>query len=306
MTFHLAPRAPFAFEHTLAALATFPGAGPRRRVTREGLDLALRPSDVGDGAAVAGPTVARVRSIGTVDAPRLEVVVARTVDDDGRAAVAASLRRILALDLETAPLHEVEDPVFAPVLEALRGYHPPRFASIFEAAAWAVVRQRTPRAFAEASMERLARLLGEHLEAFGASFDLFPDASAVDDTSRPALLAATHNTRKVDRLVPLARRLEGIPVRWFDAARYAEARARLQGLPGLGPWSSEFVLLRGLGRYERTPWTDTGALPALSRLYTPGLTLAGGSARELAERYGWLQGLWLLYVKRYVFTLHAA
>lgn len=306
MVLDLAPRAPFAFEHTLAALATFPAAGPRRRATGEGLDLALRPSDLGAAPDAAGPTVARLRSIGTVDDPRLEAVVERPLDDDGREAVAAALRRILALDLETAPLDDVEDPVFAPVLAALRGYHPPRFASLFEAASWAVVRQRTPRGFAEASMERLARLLGERLEGFGASFDLFPAASAVDDASRAALLAATNNTRKVDRLVPLARQLAGLPVPWFDAAPYAEARARLQGLPGLGPWSTEFVLWRGLGRYERTPWTDTGALPALSRLYTPGLTLARGSARELAERYGWLQGLWLLYVKRYVFTLRAA
>jgi len=298
MVFTLAPRPPYAFEHTLAALGAFPGARASRRVASDRLLLALRPS--GGPGQVNEPCVASVRSLGSVDAPRLEVTLERQVDEARRTALASALRWTLALDLEVAPLGEVDDPTFTPVARRLRGYHPPRFATPYEAACWAVVRQRTPRGFAQASMERLARLLGERLEAFGETFDLFPPVGSVDDASRPALLAATNNTRKVDRLVPLARGFAGIAPGWWEAAPYQEARARLLALPGLGPWSAEFVLLRGLGRYERTPWTDTGALPAISRLYTPGLTLARGSARELAERYGWLQGLWLLYVKRYL------
>ena len=56
-------------------------------------------------------------------------------------------------------------------------------------------------------------------------------------------------------------------------------------------------MLRGLGRAERVPWTDTGLLPAVSAVYTQGLTISAGSAREIAERYGWYGGLWAHYLK---------
>jgi len=298
----LEPTPPFDARPTLAALGGF-AASPAARVLEDDAFLQAWRPPARDGHDSLDPVVARVRFRGTIDRPRVDVAAAEPLGDEGRASLLEHLRAALALDVDTAALGRVDDPTFAPVYRALRGYHPPRFPTPFEAACWAVIRQRTPLAFAEASMARVVQLLGERREGFGRSFTLFPEPAAIDDDARPALLAATRNTRKVDRLVPLARAFAAVPAGWWQGASYPEAFRRLTAMPGLGPWSAELVLLRGLGRYERMPWTDTGALPALSQLYTPGLSLARGSARELAERYGWLQGLWLLYVKRYVFTL---
>lgn len=298
--FTFTPAAPFAIEHTLAALTRFPASPVNREFLRDGVRQAWRPAPAGE------PRVVTVRSVGELDRPRLRFEIDGPSDLDARTALARTLRRALALDLDPAPLERVDDPAFAPVLAALRGYHPPLFATPFEAACWTLVRQRTPRGFAVATMRRLAAALGDRLAAGDGAYLLFPEPSEVGDGARPALLAATNNTRKVDRLVGAAHAFAVADPEWLWSAPYEEAYRWLLGVPGMGPWSAEFVLQRALGRFERVPWTDTGALPAISRVYTPGLTIARGSARELAERFGRLQGLWLQYLKRYVFTLRLA
>lgn len=298
--FTLRPVAPYAFEHTLQALAGFRASA----VTRERLPGGFRQA--WRVAAGSAPRVVTVRSSGTVERPRLEAEVDGPLDEAAREDLERVLTRALALDLDVRPLENVPDPAFTPVLEALRGYHPPRFTSPFEAACWTLVRQRTPVGFAVATMARLVETLGPRVAAGSSGFRLFPEPDDLTDAARPALLAATNNTRKVDRLVGTARAFACADPDGLWSAPYEDAYRWLLGVPGMGPWSAELVLQRALGRFERAPWTDTGALPAISRVYAAGFSIARGSARELAERYGWLQGLWLQYLKRYVYTLHLA
>lgn len=212
------------------------------------------------------------------------------------------LDQFLALWLEVGPLVEesANDPPFQPVAAALYGYHPVRFRSAFQAACWTVVRQRTPQKFAVASMERIAALLGDNVASEdGTKLPLFPTPGSMASGARSELLAATNNLRKVERLEGLAAEFATMSEQDLRQAPYDEAFKWLKGLPGLGPWSAEQVMWRGLGRHEKAPWLDTGALDAVSSVYTPGLTLIKAAARQQAKHYGNLQGVWMAYLKAY-------
>ncbi len=311
----------FDWRHTLAALADWTAAPDRGRPTHDGAGwlMALRVGSHPGKLVVAELRPGRAEGclsvrLGHGARPGADagITVSEVADAESQ------LRWRLALELDTRSLHEAakRDPAFEPVAAALAGFHPPLFSSAFQAACWTVVRQRTPPAFAAASFGRIAEFLGEEvvsspaLPTGGASerrpgdptagpLLVFPTPAALGEGARPALLAATNNLRKVDRLRGLADAFLGVDEAWLRTAAYDEAFAWLARLPGLGPWSAEQVAWRGLGRYERTPWRDTGALSAVGAVYAGGLTPALGSARELAERYGWQQGLWLRYLKAY-------
>ncbi|GAA1804521.1 hypothetical protein [Actinomadura chokoriensis] len=75
---------------------------------------------------------------------------------------------------------------------------------------------------------------------------------------------------------------------------YDEVKGFLLGLPGVGPWSTNFVLIRGLGRMDEAP-VEKALLRAASRAYGRALTEA--RVRELAERYGPWQGYWAHYLR---------
>lgn len=289
--------APFDWRQTVAALEGWSAAPDRGVATRStpGWTLGVRLPD--SDAAVAVTVRPNAEN-------RLDVEVhADSPSPTVSAGIASELRHRLALDLETAPLHEAarSDDPFLPVARTLLGFHPPLSASAFAAACWTVIRQRTPPAFATASMERLVEALGTELFApAGERLLVFPTPAQLSDPhARPALLAATNNLRKVERLHGLASAFTSVDEGWLRSAPYDEVFGWLRKLPGVGPWSAEQVLWRGLGRYERVPWLDTGALSAVGDVYLGGLTPARGTAREIAERYGWLQGLWLRYLKAY-------
>lgn len=290
---------PFSWRQTLLALAAWRAAPDRGALTAdgEGWLVALRVAPGPRGLVVA-------EARGAEGGSGLSVTL-RSADELAPAEVAGAGEQLtwrLALGLDTRPLLAAAavDQPFAPVADALRGFHPPLFPSAFQAACWTVVRQRTPPAFAAASMERLVDYLGAATAVPGAPrlLRLFPAPADLGDDARPALLAATNNLRKVDRLRGLADAFAADEA-WLRTASYDEAFRWLASLPGLGPWSAEQVAWRALGRYERVPWLDTGALQAIGDVYAGGLTPAKGSARELAERYGWSQGLWLRYLKAY-------
>ena len=215
-------------------------------------------------------------------------------------AVLEHLKWYLSLDDDLEPFYALacRDDAFRPVLERLYGYHQVKFPTLFSCVCWALITQRTPNSFAFKSMAKLAETLGTALTVNGERYTTFPEPSAFLTLDAPALvLEATNNTRKTERLLPLARELLTEDEAFLRAASYDEVYRRLKKLPGVGDWSVQYIMLRGLGRYERTPWTDTWLLEGVSRAYTGGLSISRGDAARLAESYGWYQGLWVHYLK---------
>jgi DNA-3-methyladenine glycosylase II len=79
-------------------------------------------------------------------------------------------------------------------------------------------------------------------------------------------------------------------------------RAWLLGIKGIGAWSADFVLLRGLGRMQqlhiaRESLFEKRMSDAVSKVYANGKRLSGKEILNLAERYGEWQGYWAYYLR---------
>ena len=292
----LEPGPPFSLAKTLRALGQFQVTQANRSVEGGKLIEAVLTS--------AGPVICELAAC-TAERPRLRLTIHadRELPEEAVREAGAALSRRLGLDDDLSTLYRAAraDPVFGPVLKRCLGLRLIRTSTPFEAACWAVIQQRTPNGFAYQTMARLIDLLGERIDFRGRTYTLFPTPERLAYGARPALLAATNNTRKVDRLEPLGQAFSRLEPTFLSEAPYAELAAWLRRIPGVGAWSVDYILLRGLGRTERTPWNDTGLLEAISQVYTLGFQISRGSARELAERYGWLQGYWAHYLKVFSF-----
>lgn len=282
---------PFSLAQTLAFIRTFYARDYERVPARE---------------QVVGHTLRRVVSVSGVPVlfevaegeGGLELTLyASRLDDALIEAATDRVRFYLGLDDDLGPLYSRADPLFEGVVRELYGYHMLKVLTPFEAACWALVQQRTPNGFAHKTMARLAAHFGGSLEHRGKTYTAFPEAKQMLDNPQARVLEATNNTRKTERLLQLIQAFATADEAFLRAAPYAEVARWLLSIKGLGAWSVDFVMLRGLGRSERVPWTDTGLLEAVSRVYTQGFEISPGSARELAERYGWLAGYWAHYVK---------
>lgn len=283
---------PFSFEQTLTFVRAF-YARDYERVPASEQVVGKRLRRV---VSVAGkPLLFEVEAGGTESVG--VTLYAKRLDDALVAAATDRVRFYLGLDDDLVPLYQRADPVFRGVLETLHGYHMLKVLTPFEAACWAMVQQRTPNAFAHKTMARLAAAFGKTLAVDGKTYTAFPEAGAMADDPHARVLAATNNTRKTERMLSLIETFARADEAFLRRAPYGDVTRWLLQIKGFGAWSVDFVMLRGLGRTDLAPWTDTGLLWAVSKIYTGGFEVSPGYARELADRYGAEQGLWAHYVK---------
>lgn len=259
-------------------------------------------------AVPSGAAVATVTPSLAGPSPAGATLILRLDRDDGPPLTAADadaaeavLRHAWGLDddLDSFDAAAEGDPPFAPLARALRGARVVRHASATEALAWTLIRQRTPHRFARASLLRVRDALGPQARAFGRTWTAFPDAATLaSDAARPALLAATNNVRKVERLHAAAGTLADLELDWLRSAPLQEVRRALGRAHGVGTWTVDYVTLLGVGRLEHVPWSDTGLAQAAADVYAGGLRLDPGTLRTLAARYDPLAGVWAHWLKR--------
>lgn len=210
--------------------------------------------------------------------------------------VAARVRERFGLDDDLLPFYAraADDPPFAAVVARLYGYHQVRFGSPLELLCWAVLCQRTPLPVARRAKAALAAACGNEVELDGRALRAFPDVGQLLGFTEPELAELVGNARK-------ARHLHGALRGWAeldeDFLRHGDhdaVGAALRGLPGIGPWSAGFLMIRGLGRTERAE-PDREALAAASRVY--GRPVDAADFTRLADHYGHHQGYWAHYLR---------
>ena len=138
-----------------------------------------------------------------------------------------------------------------------RGLKPPRFPTLFEALANAVACQQL-------SLEVGIELLNRLALAYGAELDegrSFPEAGVIAGLTVPSLRRLGFSARKADTLLRIA---TAIAVGALDEGRLERLSppailTALRGIRGIGRWSAEYVLLRGLAHHEVYPGDDVGA-----------------------------------------------
>jgi AraC family transcriptional regulator of adaptative response / DNA-3-methyladenine glycosylase II len=199
--------------------------------------------------------------------------------------VAAAVQRCRRLfDLDADPVAVVEalvpDPLIGPLVVAEPGRRSPGHVDGAELAVRAVLGQQVSVSGARTLAGRLTRELGEPL---GAPEDglthLFPTAGALAGAGDAALPMPAARRRAVREL---AAALAAGDVVIDAGADRADVEQRLARLPGMGPWTTAYIVLRGLGDPDAFLPSDLGVRRALEALGQPADPV---SASRLAERW---------------------
>jgi DNA-3-methyladenine glycosylase II len=275
----------FRFEHTLSFLCSF---GPTRG------EQAIESGSFSKAYAIDGrAVVVRLR-----EAPGGLRCVVRSDDSLSRGQLARLTKQVrfqLGLDEDlTSFLALAEaDPYFAPIARRWRGHHHVKFASPFEIAIWAVLAQRNQR-LGRRIKDALVQQLGPAIEIDGAVHRAFPEPERFLDGRR--VRGIVGDDAKADAMLAIARSFMALDVeRTLIAAPYEEADAFLRKLPRIGPWSSAFILFRGLGRMHALADASGPIIEAARRTYGP---LSEKEIRSIAASYGEWCGYWALYLRR--------
>ena len=247
ITFH--PRGPFSLTAAAAFVEDFPGTQAER--PPEALRYAwavdgdwrtvqatLRQSDKAVHAEVAGQPPAQL---------------ARQAARD--------LERMLSLEVDGTgfPALGERDRVVGALQRRFPGLRPVLFYTPYEAAAWTIIGQRIRMTQAALIKARLGDELGE----FGA----FPGPARLAPLSAPQ---RGLTDRKIEQLRALAAAAEdgALTRERLRTTTYESALEHLQQLPGIGPFSAELILIRGVGNPDALPDHDTRLNEAIRSAYS--------------------------------------
>jgi len=175
-------------------------------------------------------------------------------------------RRLLDLDADPQAVtaHLAADPLIAPLALASPGRRSPGCVDAHEMAIRAVLGQQVSVAAARRLGGRLAAAYGKPLPAASGSVThCFPDAATLAGAS-PDDLPMPRS--RAQALITLATSLACGDLPLHPGVDRAEASAKLLALPGIGPWTANYIRMRALSDPDAWLATDAGIVRALARL----------------------------------------
>ena len=203
-------------------------------------------------------------------------------------------RRLLDADCDPVAVAEAfaGDPVVGPLVRRRHGLRVPGHVDGDEVAVRAVLGQQVSVARARTMASRLTAQHGRSLASpDGGLTHLFPSAetlAALDPAELPMPRARGR------ALVQLCTALADGTIRLDRGGDRDEMRARLLAVPGIGPWTADYIAMRALGHPDVLLATDLGTRQALDRL-------AGSDPAGRADRAdGWRP--WRSYAQMHLWS----
>lgn len=160
-------------------------------------------------------------------------------------------RDFLALGKQDAPLRQLQ--------ERFRGMRPVRIASPYESLIWAIIGQQIHVAFARRLKCRFLEHYGDQILMGGQPYPVFPEPEQVIRAGQQELAALQFSRQKSGYIAAVSAALVDGRIN-FDAIHALppeQAISHLMKFRGVGRWTAEYVLMRGLGYPDCIPKADS-------------------------------------------------
>jgi DNA-3-methyladenine glycosylase II len=177
--------------------------------------------------------------------------------------------------------------LLGPLAVRLRGLKPPRFPTVFEALVNGVACQQLSLAVGIHLLNRLTADHGRPVSDDLGGPRAFPGPEDLATLEPDELKRDGFSMTKAGTIVETARAIVAGDLDLESLERLDDPAAidRLISLRGIGRWTAEYVLLRGLGRLHVFPGDDVGAHNKLRRLFGIDMPLDHESVQQLVARW---------------------
>jgi DNA-3-methyladenine glycosylase II len=247
--------------------------------------------------------LAKIKSKGNAEQPELSIQLTsnKPIDAKTKQATLKALNCIFSLNfpLKTFYKEAKKDPVMQKISQALYGFKFPTTPTAFEGLVDAIVEQQISIKVARTIEERLAKKLGDRLEINGEAYYAFPTPQNIRDACISDIRECGLSQRKAEYIYNAAEQivdeklnLEGMK----NEISPEQIIAELDQLKGVGVWTAELTLLRGMQRFDVLPADDFGIRRVISTYYCGGRAIKAAEARQIAEAWGKWMGLAAFYL----------
>jgi DNA-3-methyladenine glycosylase II len=234
--------------------------------------------------------------------PGIEVLL-RGEEARSETARGAALRVVeigLGAGIDVRPFYRAfrDDPLLAEALRHSRGLRIAGTPSLWEAIVTAVLSQQINLAFAYDIRRELSTAFGPRARFEGETWFAFPAPSRIARETERSLRKFRLSGAKAGTLSRAANAFSSGEITEEEVAALPDEEAieRLTSIKGIGRWTAEIALLRGLGRADVFPGGDLGVVKYVAmQLLGHRARVTEKRMRRFADRWRPYRGLALVY-----------
>ncbi|HET6489949.1 MAG TPA: hypothetical protein VFG28_09305, partial [Syntrophales bacterium] len=243
----------------------------------------------------------RVTQAGPPENPVLRVRAGgKKLTRDAKAPITATLTRMLGLETDLSGFYDLtrHHRTMAALAERFRGVRLPRFPTVFEALVNGIACQQLSLTVGIILLNRLAESYGIRLSAPGGTVFGFPRPEKLAGADIAGLKRLGFSRQKAQALIELSNRVSNrvVDLSALEAMGNEEAVEKLRELRGVGRWTADYALLRGLGRLMIFPAGDVGARNRLQSVLHISKSLDDAGVRKRLRRWDAYAGLVYLHL----------
>ncbi len=175
----------------------------------------------------------------------------------------------LSVDLQPFYLLANDNETLDRLAKQFIGVRPPRFPSIFESLINAIACQQLTLDLGIVLLNRFSERFGVKFKDGDTILYAFPRPDDLADASQDDIRKLGFSIQKARAIKELSTKViaKTINLTHLERKGNEEVIEYLSTIRGIGRWSAEYVLLRGLGRFDIFPGDDVGAQNNFQRLF---------------------------------------
>jgi DNA-3-methyladenine glycosylase II len=239
-----------------------------------------------------------VKSSGSVDAPVLEAELKSnqkvSENDKGTAEETISYILNLGLDLEGFYQAVKTDMIMAAMTERFRGLKSPTTPTVFESLVSSIIEQQISLIVAHRMESKVVKAFGEALRIDDGDYYIFPTPQRLASATIEELRQCGLSEKKAEYIRDVSKSivegkldLEGLK----ELEDTSAVIDRLLEIRGIGLWTAEMTVLRGMRRLEEMPADDIGLRKCIAHFYSKDRRITADEARLIAKKWGNWKGL---------------
>jgi DNA-3-methyladenine glycosylase II len=247
--------------------------------------------------------LAIIEAAGTVDKPKVSVELRsnRVIAKEDQKKAEETVNTLFSLDLDLKPFYETakNDKIMAHLTRELWGLKSPTTQTVFEALVDSIVEQQISLKVANSIENKLIKKFGGTLALEGNTYYAYPTTQNMASASIEEIRQCGLSLRKAEYIKEVSTLITQGKLDLERLRNYERAEQIIQELDeirGIGVWTAELTMLRGMQRLEALPADDLGLRRVISHYYCDGKMITSAEARQIAKVWGDWKGLAAYYL----------
>jgi DNA-3-methyladenine glycosylase II len=238
------------------------------------------------------PILIRTRQIESKGEPKIEVTLKGNTPDV-RTEATRIVESMLGIKTNLGDFYRIAlpDDKLGPLAKRFMGLKPPRFPSLFEALVNGICCQQLSLTVGIILLSRLSEKYG--LSVPDERMNSFPEPQRLAKATIQELRELGLSRQKAVGIIELSENFarQQLQFKDLESLDNESVVARLLPYRGVGRWTAEYALLRGLGRLNKFPGDDVGARNSLKRWFGIEMPLSYHDVNTIMAKWHPFEGL---------------